>query len=439
MKFWRGQFGLVPVLKFASLLGLLVFTLHTTTNVACAQTPTVDIRMLDGSKVLGTMVEVTRDQLKLENDTGSMTVEVEQIEAIKFPESESAKLPETAAQFYLLDGSSVFVDKYNYADRKITATMTTGNETSIPKRNVSSIIFAGDRTAIRKQVEQVKRDSDVVADTLIVLRNEEFNAIEGVVKGLNPKSVQFAIEEQSADVPISKLSAITFFKAGKDDFSDPLATCVLSDTSRINLRGFELTPKQLVLTSLTGEKFNVAFNKVVSLEFNTLTNLPLTNLTPSTNDWEPLLAGQAIVEKLRQLRLARINQSFSGQPLSLMVPRPDAEVEAGKTRTVERVYESGIAVQGGGRLAWRLEGDYQSLRGLIGFAPQASEFGRVNVRILVDGKERYTQELVKTEMTEPQPFEIDLVDGQRMIIEVDYADGRSIGDVIHLVNPILQK
>ena len=433
------QIGFRPVLRLASLLGLLVFTLHIAAGVACAQTPTVEISMLDGAKAVGTMVGVTIDQLKLESDTGSMTVAIEQIEAITFSESEAAKLPETAAQFYLLDGSSVFIDKYNYADQKIAATLTTGNEVSIPKRNVGSIIFAGDRSTIRKQVEQVKRDPDVVADTLIVLRNEEFNAIEGVVKGLSPKSVQFAIEEQSADVPISKLSAITFFKAGKNDFSDPLATCVLSDTSRIKLRGFELTPKQLVLTSLTGEKFNVAFNKVISLEFNSTTAVPLANLTPSTNDWEPLLAGQAVVEKLRQLRIARINQSFSGQPLSLRVPRPEAEVEAGKTRTVERVYDSGFAVQGGGRLAWRLDGDYQSLNGLIGFAPQASEHGRVKVQILVDGKERYTQELVNNEMTDPQPFEIDLVDSQRMIIEIDYADGRSIGDVIHLVNPTLQK
>ena len=439
MMLWRDQIQFEQVLRFVSLLGLLAFTLHIAANMACAQTPTVEIRMLDGAKATGTLVGVTLDQLKLESDAGSTEVAVEQVEAIAFLESETAKLPETAAQFYLLDGSSVFVDKYNYADRKIAVTLTTGSEVSILKRNVSSIVFAGDRSAIRKQVEQVKQDSDVVADTLIVLRNQEFNAIEGIVKGLNPKSVQFAIEEQSADVPIEKLSAITFFKAGKDDFSDPLATCVLSDKSRIKLRGFELTPKQVALTTLTGEKFNVDFNKVVSLEFNATTAVSLTNLAPSTNDWEPLLAGQAIVEKLRQLRLARINQSFSGQPLSLEVPRPAAEVEVGKTRTVKRVYDSGIAVQGGGRLAWRLDGDYQSLSGLIGFAPQASEFGRVEVRILVDGKERYAQELAKNDMTEPQSFDIDLVDGQRMIIEIDYADGRSIGDVIHLVNLTLQK
>ena len=177
MTLWGDQIRFVSILKFAS---LLVFTMHLAANVACAQTPTVEILMVDGAKAVGTMVEVTLDQLKLENDAGSTTVVVEQIEAITFPESEVAKSPKTAAQFHLLDGSSVFIDKYNYADRKITATMTTGNETSIPKRNVSSIIFAGDRTVIQKQVEQVKRDSDVVADTLIVLRNEEFNAIEGV-------------------------------------------------------------------------------------------------------------------------------------------------------------------------------------------------------------------------------------------------------------------
>lgn len=428
-----------PVLKFATRLCFLAIIWHVAACMSLAQTPTAEIRMLDGSKVVGTMVEVSLDQVKLETDAGQKSIIVEQVEAIAFPESAAVKVPETAAQFNLLDGSSIFIDKYNYADRKIETTLTTGAEASLPKRNVSSIVFAGNRATIRKQVAKVKQDADVVADTLIVLRSDEFNAIEGIVKGLDQKSVQFAIEEQSADVPIAKLSAITFFKAGKDDFSDPLATCVLSDTSRIKLRGFELTPKQLVLTSLTGEKFNVDFSKVVSLEFNSTTSVPLTSLAPSTNAWEPLLAGKLIVDKLRQLRIARINESFSGKPLSLKVPRSADEIESGKTSTIERVYESGVAVHGGGRLAWRLDGDYQSLNGLIGFAPEASEFGRVTFRIIVDGKVRHTQELAKNEMTAPQDFEVNLVDSQRMIIEIDYADGRSIGDVVHLVNLTLQK
>ena len=71
-----------------------------------------------------------------------------------------------------------------------------------------------------------------------MIRGEKFNAIEGIVKGLDQDNVQFAIDEQSAEVPTSKLAAITFFKAGKNDFSAPLATCVLSDTSRIKLRSF---------------------------------------------------------------------------------------------------------------------------------------------------------------------------------------------------------
>jgi len=344
------------------------------------------------------------------------------------------QLPEQAAKFQLLDGSSVFADKYKYVDGKIEATLSTGKVISISKRNVSSIVFAGDRETTHKQVRQIKQDADIAADTLVVIRSGEFNAIEGIVKGLDQDSVQFAIDDQSADVPISKLAAITFFKASKTDYSDPLATCVLSDSSRIKLRSFKLDAKHFALTSLTGDLFNVEFSKVVSLEFSSTESVPLSELPPSTNDWRPLLADSGIVGKLKQLRLARFDQSFNGQRLSLEFPRPPAEVEAGRSRTTTREFDSGIAIQGGGRLAWRLDGAYISLSGLLGFPPQASEFGAVRVRMLADGDVVFDQELSKKTMTEPESFEIDLADKRRLVIEIDYADDRSIGDLIHLVN-----
>ena len=418
---------------------LLTIAFSLIASIASAQTPTAEVLTIDGGQIAGTIVEVTVDQLKLETDAGAKTVELEQIESIKFPESGASKLPEKAAKFQLLDGSSVFIDKYKYAGKKIEATLSTGEVVSISKRNVSSIVFTGDQKTIQKQVDQIKQDDSIAADTLVVIRGEKFNAIEGIVKELDQDSVQFAIDDQSADVPISKLAAITFFKAGKNDYSTPLATCVLSDTSRIKLRSFKIGTKHFALTSLTGELFNVDFFKVAALEFSSTVAVPLSELAPSTNDWTPLLAGSGIVGKLRQLRLAKFDQSFNGQPLSLEFPRPAAEVEAGKARTMTREFESGIAIQGGGRVAWRLDGNYQSLSGLIGFSPQANEFGDVKVRIRVDGDVVFEQELAKKSMSEPEAFEIDLTDKRRMIIEIDYADGRSIGDVIHLVNLTLLK
>ena len=64
MMFWCGQIQFLPVRKFAGLLSLLAFTLPVAASVAYAQTPTVEVRMLDGSKTVGTMTEVTLDQLK---------------------------------------------------------------------------------------------------------------------------------------------------------------------------------------------------------------------------------------------------------------------------------------------------------------------------------------------------------------------------------------
>lgn len=431
--------ALKSALKLVFQLCLLSLTLHLSSGVVRSQPASVEVRMVDGNRLVGVMLDAGIDQVTIETNKTSKTVAVEQIETIEFLESPKSQLPQQAAQFYLQDGSTISVDKYELADRKFDATTTAGSSASILKRNVSSIVFTGDRDAIRRQVKKVKQTPDILADTLIVFRREEFNAIEGIVKGLDQSSVEFAIEEQTAEVPISKLSAITFFKANKTDYSAPLATCVLNDTSRIKLRNLKVTPKQLSLTLLTGEQFNVELSKIFSLEFNTTTSIPLTELAPSTNDWEPLLASGAVVDKLRQLRLARINQSFSGQPLSLDVLRPDTEIQSGKTRLFERTYASGIAVQGGGRVAWRLNGEYQSLKGLIGFSPEASEFGIVTVRMVVDGEVALEKKLTKKSMTDPHAFEIDLANHQRIIIEVDYADGRSIGDIIHLVNLTLQK
>ena len=435
--FWQIRFE--PIWKSTVRFAFFAIALNLSATIAFAQTPTAEVRTIEGAEIAGTLLDVSVDQLKLKTADGTKTIELQQIESIEFPESARPQVPSKAAKFQLQDGSSVFVGKYKYDDGKIKATLSTGEEVLISKRNVSSIVFAVDQKSIQKQVDKIKQDANIAADTLVVIRDEQFNAIEGVVKELDQDSVQFAIDDQSANVPISKLKAITFFKAGKKDFSDPMATCVLSDTSQIKLRSFKIGTKQFALTSLTGELFNVEFSKVASLKFSSTVSVSLTEIAPSTNDWRPLLADSGIVDKLRKLRLARINESFNGHALALEFPRPAAEVEAGKSRSTTREFESGIAIQGGGRVAWRLDGNYQQLSGLVGFSPQASEFGDVKLRISVDGDVVFEQKFAKNSMIEPEPFNLDLTDKQRMIIEVDYADGRSIGDVIHLVNLILQK
>ena len=150
-------------------LGMLAIVLPLFGSLALAQTPTAEVRTLDGTKVAGTMVEVTIDQLKLETAKGPQVIALSRIEAIQFPESRKTQLPEQAAQFQLLDGSSVFVKQYKLADQKIASTLTGGTAVSIPKRNVSSIVFKSDDNAIQRQVDQIKQDADIVADTLVVL------------------------------------------------------------------------------------------------------------------------------------------------------------------------------------------------------------------------------------------------------------------------------
>ena len=91
---------------------LLAIVLSLTANTASAQNPTAEIRTLEGVDVLGTIADVTIDQLKIETGDGAKTVDLDQIETIQFPDSANTQLPEKAAKFQLLDGSSLFADKY---------------------------------------------------------------------------------------------------------------------------------------------------------------------------------------------------------------------------------------------------------------------------------------------------------------------------------------
>ena len=106
-------------------IAILAIAFSLAANILSAQTPTAEVRTIEGAEIVGTLVEVTVDQLKLETNAGAKTIELEQIEAIEFPASSKPELPEKAAKFELLDGSSIFVDKFKYADRKIETTLST--------------------------------------------------------------------------------------------------------------------------------------------------------------------------------------------------------------------------------------------------------------------------------------------------------------------------
>ena len=156
----------------------------------------------------------------------------------------------------------------------------------------------------------------------------------------------------------------------------------------------------------------------------------LSQMEPTTNDWNALITSSVIFEKLRRMKLARANESFKGLPLSLKF-QPDQDLSFA---TQIKQFEQGFAIQGGGKLAFSLGGRYRKLTGLVGFDPAANITGHVKLIVLVDGKPVVERELIHRTLKNPIQLDVDIKDAKRVVFQVDFQDGRSTGDQLHLVN-----
>lgn len=417
------------------LSAIAILTVSFAGTEALAQSPSADVLLSDGTQLAGTITKFEIDSFSIAVDGADRPIEYDLVESIVLSDVEPAV--KLGRHIRLTDGSTIRADQCALVKDRLNFRTKTGGQ-SVTKRNVEAIVYRTQtRETLRRQLKEILADETIEADALVVLRGDDLNVIEGVVEKLTPEQATFSIDEQTAEVPIAKLDAISFFSAAKNDFAAPLAVCHLADGSALQVRRMELLDLQVQLTLLSSDKLNIDLEEILSFDFLTGSKVLLSSLTPSTNDWRPLLANEGLVEHLRTMRVARANQDFSGNPLSLLV----SSNEAGQNETSGRLqtFDNGFAIRGGGRLAFKLNGDYQTISGTIGFAPQASEFGKTVFRILADGNVALELPLEKLTKPDAANFDVALDGCRRMVIEVDYADGRSIGDILHLVDVKLQK
>lgn len=413
----------------------------------------VTAKLVSGESVSGILRLIDIDSITIEYQGELRTYPHVKLESVWFGTSElknnaDPRLP--YAKLILADGSMLNADKIQLTDSKLSFQLMDGVDARVKTRDVNAILFKFDGTKLEQQSRSAAIDrQDRQGDALIVNRNGEFNVIEGVARSLTEGRVAFSVGEQTAEVAIEKLDALTFFHAVNREFEKAPITCHLrggslfqarrvlvvnakgEEASMVNAAGGDL---RLRIVTLAGPVFDVAHASVHQLVFGSGMAVKLSDLVPATNDWQPLLASPAIVESLRQMRIARINQSFSGDPL-----RVESIDDSPFQRKTVKTFNSGFAIAGGGRLAFRLDGEYKRLRGVIAFAPTADIRGLVRMKISADGEEIFDQLLAKRKMTKPLPIDFDIGGKDRILIEVGYHDGRSVGDQLHLVDLVLSK
>ena len=402
-------------------------------SLACAQSQQT-LNDTGGKSTTGRLVAASNDVLTFAGGNEKLNLPFSEVTELKFDNEEIAIDPAaTQYRMQLVDGSQITFQSLEISKGEISGVLFNDLSMSINRSNVHALRLkshAGEPDQDEK-LNQYLAQTPKLADELVIYRNEQFQSLEGVIGELVEGKIGFETEDQAVSVSLKKLEGLLFYHASGREFADPICKLNLTDGSMLNVRAISADEDSaLTVTLVSGSRVEIEREKIGSLDFSLGRDVFLSELKPATTDWQPLIANDVLEGYLRKLKLPRLNRAYNGSSLSLEF-HPDPQLPFLAER---RSFDRGIAMTGGTRLSYAIGGRYKRLSGWVGFDPNANPAGNVTLVVRGDGQKMLEKQMLAREMENPIELKLDIENVQRLTFQVDYHDGRAIGDNIHLVD-----
>ena len=390
----------------------------------------VEIQLTSGTIVRATILNITNDEVLVSTDKETETLSFADINQIRLD-----PIPPVAfqADFLVLlqDATKLYLDQISISKNEVRLELVGGSSAKCKSRDVAWLR----RKPVESDAELENRwqkllEEEFSSDAIVVDRDGVLESIEGVIGDVKDDKVSFTIGDRTANVGLEKVFALVYYRPSAQNSFSPICSATLRNGSSLAVEQLGWSTDQVALRTPSGLELFVPAADIATIDFAMGRELFLDTLEPASNQWEPLIANAATVDLLRQLNIAKTNKSFSDGPLELA----NTQNPGGSSAERSQQFEHGFAIRGGGKLAFVLDDSYRVLKGLVGFAPQANRQGNIMLTVRVDGRVALQKQLTNDQWEQPLELDIDISGAQRLVFQVDYCDGRSIGDQIHLVN-----
>lgn len=413
------------------LLGLSCTDFAGLVDSSFGQSVNVTLNTSGGETFEGSILSIDLDWIKFQTAEGTLELEIDKVNSIETG-NQSITPSKISTTIELIDGSSFNGEEFSITAGNFSTQLKCGIELAANTRDIEALRFKTYKgnLELTRQFRNIESDDSREGDTIIFNRNGELSSVEGIVGDFAGDKLEFSVSDRTARVSLEKMDAVLFYHAAGRELAQPACEILLTDASKALVRRLSWKDQSCLATLVCGTELKIPLESIFKFDFSTGKDEYLSQMEPATNDWSALITSAAIVEKLRGLKLARANTSFKGLPLALEFAPNDGQSFVSEIRQ----FEQGFAIQGGGKLAFSLGGRYQKLTGIVGFDPDANITGKVKFLVILDGKPAVEQILVHRDMKNPLELELDIKNVKRVVFQVDYQDGRSTGDQLHLVN-----
>lgn len=425
---------------------IVLLALLPTPCLAVQQSAT--ITLISGDQQTGTWQTTSQEAVILNRGEVDISVPLEQLAELK---TDRPIVPSAnQATFHLIRGSQALLSRWTADRQSLEGLDSLGDKLQFASDQIQWICQPSiDPNTWQSALETAGRESDAV----VVLKDGKLDWIDVVIRRFSNQEVEFSFQGREAKVPWQKIAGLVFFHPPLNEAASETSTVFDTSGQRWVVRRWEWQDQLLKLTSAEGVSLNRKPDQIARWSFADLRFLSLSARPPEQFTWRPLVPLGELSTSLSNWNAPRRNQSFEDSIIRIVKPM-DAESTAteasqaildllqsessDKPAAQWTEYPEGLALKVGSTVTYQLEQRFEKLTGVVGLAPPLDRNRAAEVRILADREIVFDQKLSARERPSAQ-IDVTLANPNRLEIQIQFAEDKTPGDVVHFGNLRLLK
>ncbi len=227
----------------------------------------VTVSMLNGTPVLGLLVSADSDKVIIQTKAGVIEKSARDIGQVSFGNKMEAQTP--PVELFMLDGSKAFGNRLTgKSSSGWRLKDLLGNEVAISSKSLKAVRLKAIAPELVKTWQSAILETKN-ADAVIVLRSgNSLDRINGVILQVQEESITFDLDGQQIDIPIEKLVGLVWFQRDQERVKP---TIEVSATDHSVWMAESLTMKSNVLelrTSL-GQSVSIPLVQISRINYST--------------------------------------------------------------------------------------------------------------------------------------------------------------------------
>ena len=422
-------------------------------DVRAADTPLtpvlVEVEQGDGTVTAGRLERIDAAGVHLSDVAGgSLMVPGERVRAVRRTsgkvEGGEKSPPRSRLRLTLVDGSTLAADDFAWQGEQPAVLMRPEGRIELPAGRVRSIAWLPEAATVDAAAPwQGAIPDGTEKDLVVVGTSENHEFVECAIAGVSADTVTVVLEEETIPVKRSKVIGLQWLR---DEVAAGAVGRALVTVSGGGVRagGVEWSADAFVIDG----EIRLPAAMFVGIDYAAGRLVRLASLTAEKVEVEPWFGGlvprggtpAGRADGLAAFFAPRTIESAAGQSRGV---KPDGKLaDAGATVPAIIMRPRTIAV-------WRLPPDSRRFRAVVDAVAGRQAADVTVVAVAVDDRELFRQQVGATGTAVENgvgvgngggvPIDVDLTNGRRITVTVDFGSGGGIGGAVRFTNPVIER